>query len=103
MNEESKLIQPLDPLARYNREAWDQQVENGQRWTQPVKAEVIARARKGDWEIVLTPSRPIPKNWFGSLSNAEVLCLASGGGQQVPILAAAGARVTVLDNSPRQL
>lgn len=103
MNEESKLIQPLDPLARYNREAWDQQVENGQRWTQPVEAEVIARARKGDWEIVLTPSRPIPMNWFGSLSNAEVLCLASGGGQQVPILAAAGARVTVLDNSPRQL
>jgi SAM-dependent methyltransferase len=31
------------------------------------------------------------------------LCLASGGGQQGPILAAAGARVTVYDNSPRQL
>jgi SAM-dependent methyltransferase len=32
-----------------------------------------------------------------------VLCLASGGGQQGPILAAAGAHVTVYDNSPRQL
>jgi SAM-dependent methyltransferase len=32
-----------------------------------------------------------------------VLCLASGGGQQGPILAAAGANVTVFDNSPRQL
>jgi 2-polyprenyl-3-methyl-5-hydroxy-6-metoxy-1,4-benzoquinol methylase len=32
-----------------------------------------------------------------------VLCLASGGGQQGPILAAAGARVTVFDNSPQQL
>jgi SAM-dependent methyltransferase len=32
-----------------------------------------------------------------------VLCLASGGGQQGPVLAAAGADVTVLDNSPRQL
>jgi SAM-dependent methyltransferase len=31
------------------------------------------------------------------------LCLASGGGQQGPILAAAGARVTVFDNSPKQL
>ena len=31
------------------------------------------------------------------------LCLASAGGQQAPILAAAGARVTVFDNSPRQL
>lgn len=32
-----------------------------------------------------------------------MLCLASGGGQQGPVLAAAGARVTVYDNSPRQL
>jgi SAM-dependent methyltransferase len=35
--------------------------------------------------------------------HVDVLCLASGGGQQGPIFAAAGARVTVLDNSPRQL
>jgi SAM-dependent methyltransferase len=32
-----------------------------------------------------------------------VLCLASGGGQQGPVLAAVGARVTVVDNSPAQL
>jgi SAM-dependent methyltransferase len=32
-----------------------------------------------------------------------VLCLASGGGQQGPILAAAGAKVTIFDNSPAQL
>ena len=32
-----------------------------------------------------------------------MLCLASGGGQQGPILAAAGANVTVFDNSPNQL
>lgn len=32
-----------------------------------------------------------------------MLCLASGGGQQGPILAAAGARVTVFDNSKKQL
>jgi SAM-dependent methyltransferase len=32
-----------------------------------------------------------------------VLCLASGGGQQGPILAAAGASVVVLDQSPAQL
>ncbi|MET0423076.1 MAG: class I SAM-dependent methyltransferase, partial [Actinoplanes sp.] len=37
------------------------------------------------------------------LAGVDVLCLASGGGQQGPTLAAAGARVTVLDNSPRQL
>jgi ubiquinone/menaquinone biosynthesis C-methylase UbiE len=32
-----------------------------------------------------------------------VLCLASGGGQQGPVLAALGANVTVFDNSPAQL
>jgi SAM-dependent methyltransferase len=37
------------------------------------------------------------------MPGADVLCLASGGGQQGPVFAAAGARVTVLDNSPRQL
>jgi 2-polyprenyl-3-methyl-5-hydroxy-6-metoxy-1,4-benzoquinol methylase len=37
------------------------------------------------------------------LPGADVLCLASGGGQQGPLLAAAGASVTVLDASPRQL
>jgi ubiquinone/menaquinone biosynthesis C-methylase UbiE len=37
------------------------------------------------------------------LKGADVLCLASGGGQQGPILAALGANVTVFDNSPAQL
>lgn len=32
-----------------------------------------------------------------------MLCLASGGGQQGPILAATGARVTVFDSSPKEL
>jgi SAM-dependent methyltransferase len=37
------------------------------------------------------------------LVGQDVLCLASGGGQQGPILAAAGAHVTVFDNSAAQL
>jgi SAM-dependent methyltransferase len=37
------------------------------------------------------------------LSGVRILCLASGGGQQGPVLAAAGAEVTVFDNSPAQL
>ena len=73
------------------------------RWTQPVTPEQITAARRGDWSVVLTPSRPVPREWFGQLAGSRVLCLASGGGQQAPILAAAGARVTVIDNSPRQL
>ena len=90
-------------VLNYNRKVWDKNVEQGNPWTIPVTSEQVAAARNGDWEIVLTPTIPVPKSWFPALSGAEVLCLASGGGQQGPILAAAGANVTVYDYSPRQL
>jgi SAM-dependent methyltransferase len=87
----------------YNRRAWDKEVERGNPWTLPVTSEAVTAARHGRWEIVLTPTKPVPRPWFPDLTGLEVLCLASGGGQQAPILAAAGAKVTVLDNSPGQL
>ena len=93
----------MDEVFRHNREAWDRAVAEGNRWTVPVTPEVIAGARRGRWQIVLTPTVPVPRRWFGELAGASVLCLASGGGQQGPVLAAAGARVTVLDASPAQL
>ncbi len=90
-------------IARYNSEAWDREVESGNIWTKPVSPEVIRKARAGQWEIFLTPSKPVPRDWFPEMEALRVLCLASGGGQQGPILAAAGARVTVFDNSRKQL
>lgn len=90
-------------IRAYNRFAWDREVERHNEWTIPVDKETIAAAKKGDWSIVLTPSRPIPSTWIPKIVGLDVLCLASGGGQQAPILAAAGANVTVLDNSPMQL
>lgn len=90
-------------IREYNRMAWDREVERKNRWTIPVSEAVIAAARQGQWEILLTPSRPVPRAWFPDLAGIDLLCLASGGGQQGPILAAAGAEVTVFDNSPRQL
>src|SRR6185295_5347255 len=87
----------------YNRRAWDRKVEEGDKWTIPVGAAVIAEARQGRWHILLTPVKSVPKSWFPPLAGRDILCLASGGGQQGPILAAAGAKVTVLDNSPKQL
>ena len=90
-------------IRRYNRHAWDRQVETRNPWTVPVGEREISAARQGQWEILLTPSKPVPREWFPQLDGLDVLCLASGGGQQAPILAAAGAIVTVLDNSPRQL
>lgn len=94
----------LNDVVAHNRRAWDREVEGGNEWTLPVDAAAIARARAGDWSVVLIGHDPVPRSWFPpSLAGRDVLCLASGGGQQGPILAAAGARVTVFDNSPRQL
>src|SRR5215207_145134 len=90
-------------LQDYNREAWGREVERGNEWTVPVGQDVIEAARGGRWGILLTETKPVPRDWFPDLEGADVLCLASGGGQQAPVLAAAGANVTVLDNSPGQL
>jgi SAM-dependent methyltransferase len=92
----------MDPK-QLNAHGWDQRVADGDVWTRPVDDDTIARARKGDWAVLLTPAAPVPRAWFGTLAGARVLCLASGGGQQAPVLAAAGAVVTVLDASEAQL
>lgn len=90
-------------VVTYNRKAWDSQVASANKWTVPVSSEDIARAREGDWKVVLTPVKPVPADWFPPMDDLRVLGLASGGGQQCPLFAAAGARVTVFDNSPKQL
>lgn len=87
----------------FNRAAWDREVEDGNPFTVPTSAETIAAARQGRWEIYLTNTKPVPREWFPNMNGCDVLCLASGGGQQGPILAAAGANITVFDISPRQL
>jgi len=90
-------------VSRFNKKAWDREVANGNPWTIPVSPDEIAAAQKGIFKILLTPGKPVPMAWFPDLKDCRVLCLASSGGQQGPILAAAGAQVTVFDNSPRQL
>ncbi|SEN04764.1 class I SAM-dependent methyltransferase [Lihuaxuella thermophila] len=90
-------------IVDYNSKAWDRNVEKKNRWTIPVDREAIQKAKNGKWEIYVTPTKPVPKEWFPPLKGLKVLCLASGGGQQGPVLAAAGAEVTVFDNSVEQL
>jgi ubiquinone/menaquinone biosynthesis C-methylase UbiE len=87
-----------------NRRAWDKKVENESKYTKAVSKEIIEKSRLGDWQITVTTERFVPRNWFpASVGGLKVLCLASGGGQQGPILAAAGAEVTVYDLSRKQL
>ena len=87
-----------------NRTAWDKKVEDGVMYTKPVSKDIIERSKAGEWEITVTTEKSVPRNWFpSSLAGLKILCLASGGGQQGPVLAAAGAEVTVMDLSERQL
>lgn len=86
-----------------NSKVIDQWVEEGWEWGQPISHEVFERAKNGDWHVLLTPVKPVPKDWFCDLKGAEVLGLASGGGQQMPIFTALGAKCTVLDYSEKQL
>lgn len=92
----------MDPV-KYNSEAWDKCSDLGDQWTIPVGPDRIQAARRGEWSIRLSPTKPVPREWFGDIRSKELLCLASGGGQQAPILAAAGANVTSFDNSAKQL
>ena len=72
-------------------------------WARPVDDATIERARAGDWSVLLTPVTPVPREWLGDVAGLDILCLASGGGQQAPVLAAAGARVVSFDLTCEQL
>ena len=87
----------------YNRSAWDNYVDKKDRWTIPVSEEELENAKNGIWNINLTPTKPVPHTWFPTLKGLKILGLASGGGQQGPILATMGADVTIFDNSKKQL
>jgi len=86
-----------------NSETIDRWVEEGWIWGIPIDHETFVRAQNGEYDILLTPTKPIPHEWFGNLKGKKVLGLASGGGQQMPILTALGAHCTCLDYSKKQL
>jgi ubiquinone/menaquinone biosynthesis C-methylase UbiE len=91
-------------ILQHNREAWDKEVDGGKNdWTIPVTHDEIELARQGKMGVHLTPRKKVPASWFPGLKGCDVLCLASGGGQQAPLLAAAGANVTLVDLSSKQL
>ncbi len=90
-------------VVKHNREAWNRESRESSEWCTPVSADAIAAAREGSWSVVLTPKKPVPAEWLGDVRGKRVLCLASGGGQQAPVLAAAGAHVTSFDLSEEQL
>lgn len=94
----------MNDITQHNRRAWNAESTDGDSpWCVPVASAIVSQAKAGNWEVFLTPLKPVPRNWFGDLDGAKLLGLASGGGQQVPVLAAAGAKVTSFDLSEEQL
>ena len=86
-----------------NAETIDRWCADGWEWGVPISHEEYLAAKEGRWQVLLSPTKPVPHSWFGELNSKKVLGLASGGGQQMPIFAALGAEGTVLDYSQHQL
>ncbi len=96
-------LRPGFNVRDYNRYAWDRQVDLKNKFTLPASPEDIAAARGGEFAVLLTETKPVPRQWFPDFKGLDILGLACGGGQQGPVFAALGANVTVFDNSPAQL
>jgi hypothetical protein len=86
-----------------NASTIDRWIEEGWEWGIPIDHETFVNAKEGKWDMLLTPTKFVPHEWFGDLNGKKLLGLASGGGQQMPIFAALGAECTVLDYSEKQL
>ena len=99
---EELSIRPLQ-YQDINAATIDRWIEEGWEWGKPISHDDYVKAQKGEWDVLLTPTKPLPHEWLGDLRGKKVLGLASGGGQQMPIFAALGADCTVLDYSSKQI
>ncbi len=86
-----------------NAKTIDRWIDEGWEWGVPISHEAYEKAKKGEWQVYLTPTKPVPREWLGELKGKKLLGLASGGAQQMPVFAALGADCTVLDYSEKQI
>jgi len=86
-----------------NSSVIDGWVDDGWEWGMPISHETYVKATQGEWNVVLTPTKSVPAEWFPQFTGCKILGLAAGGGQQMPVFAALGAECTVMDYSQRQL
>ena len=93
----------MENYQEINSKTIDSWVEDGWEWGRPISHEEFEEAKKGNYRLLLTPTKAVPIEWIGDVRGKKILGLASGGGQQMPIFSALGAECTVLDYSDRQL
>lgn len=89
------FMNPLDPelWRSRNRVVWDERVRRNDWYIDTATAE--------DFRQPLKVADPL--GWLGDVTGKRVLCLAAGGGRHGPLLASAGAIVTVVDLSTAML
>lgn len=78
-------------------------VENDVNWSACATDAEMKKARQGQVTLPFGVDAMIPAQWLGDVRGKRILCLAGAGGLQGPLLACAGADVTVLDLSLRML
>jgi ubiquinone/menaquinone biosynthesis C-methylase UbiE len=81
-------------------ESW---IDKGWKWGRPFNHKQCEDIRHGDWPFLLTPLKRMPKEWIGQIEGKKILGLASGGGQQMVILAILGGECVLLDYSQKQI
>lgn len=63
---------------KYNSKIIDQWVEDGWEWGKPISHEEYLKAKQGDFKLVLTPTKSVPKDWFpnpmGRTKNSRISC-----------------------------
>jgi hypothetical protein len=101
------VSQPLDDIAITNRQHWEWAVRKGAGCTVPwldADAALLRVYANGQLSPVPGPYlRMYPAHVLRGVQDKDVLCLASGGGQQSVAFGLLGARVTVLDLTEGQL
>jgi len=93
----------MDNLSGHIAKVWDKWAADNDVWTTPISHEAFADIANGRYHITVTCQKDIPRAWYGDVTGKALLGLAAGGGQQMPVFAALGADVTVLDYSDKQL
>ena len=67
-----------------NAKTMDRWIDEGWEWGVPISHEQFVDALNGKWSMLLTPTKPVPKDWYPDLNGKRVLGLASGGASKCP-------------------
>lgn len=86
----------------FNATTIDGWIDQGWQWGIPIDHQTYMDAINGKWDILLTPTKPMPHQWIKDIHGLTILGLAAGGGQQMPILSALGGQCTLMDYSKKQ-